>query len=64
MINVIIIIERTSGDSWDVSITKTIDNKIILCLESVVFKIGDVFAFEPEVSDAEKEYIKTILINQ
>jgi len=64
MITVIILIERTADDAWEVIITKTADKQLVMCMESVVFKIGDTFVFEPEVSDDDATYIKTILNNQ
>lgn len=62
MTHVIIMIEKTANDSWGILITNSVENKLVTCLESTVFKIGDTFVFEPEISDAEREYIKSILI--
>lgn len=64
MLNVIIIIEKTADDAYEVIITKTANKQLIMCIESVVFKIGDIFVFEPEVDDVDRKYIETLLINQ
>jgi hypothetical protein len=64
MINVIILIEKTADDAYEVIITKTSNRQLVMCIESVVFKIGDVFVFEPEVDDVDRKYIETLLINQ
>jgi len=61
---ILIMIESAEVDAWDITITKTTNNKVTSCIESVVFRIGEVIAFEPEITDAEAKYIKSILINQ
>lgn len=64
MINVIIIIEKTAENSWDVTLTKTANSKLILCMQTIVVKMGSRYVFEADVEEADAKYIESLLNNQ
>lgn len=63
MDTILITIQHADKDVWDITITNTINNKIVSCVESMAFKIGNIIALEEQIPENAAIYIKSTLSN-